>query len=113
MVPGQFVADNSSQDNSSRTIRRRTIRRGQFVAKYKINLIESTASISATLFSSIPLPLQQHYFHHSRFHISYIIFTTSASISATLFITPDSTSETFLSLIPLPFLQHYFRHFRF
>jgi len=61
-VAGQFVADNSL----------RTIRCGQFVAKYKINFIGSTASISATLFSSIPLPLQQHYFHHSRFHISYI-----------------------------------------
>src|SRR6218665_529019 len=57
---GQLVADNSSQDNSSRTTRR-----GQFVAKYNINFIESTASISATFFSLIPLPLQQHYFHHS------------------------------------------------
>src|SRR6218665_3729752 len=57
-VPEQLVADNSSQDNSSRTTRTRTIRRGQFIVKYKINFIESAASISTTFFSSISLPLQ-------------------------------------------------------
>src|SRR6218665_1399863 len=89
--------DNSSQDNSSRTTRR-----GQFVAKYqKIYFIESTASTSATLFSSLPLPYQLHF---SSLPLPFQLH---------FFITPDSTSETFLSLIPLPFLQHYFRHFRF
>jgi len=74
----------------SRTTRRRTIRRGQYVAKYNINFIESTASISAAFFSSIPLPLQQHYFHHTRFHLSY-----------TFFINPAFTSAIFVSSLPL------------
>src|SRR6218665_1954988 len=78
-VPGQFVAGQFVADNSSRTIRR-----GQFVAKYKINFIESTASISATLFTPIPLPLQQYSFHQSRFHFINILFTNPASISAKL-----------------------------
>src|SRR6218665_2091734 len=52
-VPGQFVADNSWQN----------IILGS-------NFKESTISISETFFSSIPLPLQQHY------------FITPASISA-------------------------------
>src|SRR6218665_3523008 len=85
----------------SRTIRRRTIRRGQFVAKYKINFIERTVSIPATLFSSIPLPYQLHF------------LSLPLPFQLQFFITTDSTSETFLSLIPLPFLQHYYHHFRF
>src|SRR6218665_2221374 len=89
--------DNSSQNNSSRTTCR-----GQFVAKYNINFIKSTASISATFFSSIPLPLQQHHFHHSRFHFRNIFLINPASISARLF-----------SSLPRPFQLHFFLHSRF
>jgi len=107
---GQLVADNLSQ----------TIRRRQFVVKYNINFIESTASISATFFSSIPLPLQQHSFHHSRFHFRATFSSLSLPLpqhssywsrfhfSNTLFITIASTPATFFSSIPLPFQQHSF-----
>ena len=119
---GQLIADNLSQ----------TIRRRQFVVKYNINFIESTASISATFFSSIPLPLQQHSFHHSCFHFSYTFFINPASIFATffsslslqlhqhsfrqsrfhfsniLFINPASISAIFVSSHPLPLPQNSF-----
>src|SRR6218665_1509976 len=86
----------------SRTTRRRTIRLGQYVAKYNINFIESTASISAAFFSSIPLPLQQHYFHHTRFHLRNILLINLASISAKLF-----------SSLPRLFQLHFFHLSRF
>src|SRR6218665_290399 len=95
-VPGKFVGRQFVADNSSRTIRC-----GQFVAIYN-NFIVSTASISTTFFSSLPLPLQQYLFHDSRFHFSSIILINPASISATLF-----------SSLPLPFQQHVFHHSRF
>jgi len=101
---GQFGADNSARTIWRWTIRRgqfgATIRLGQFSAKYDINFTESSAfiqqysfhqscfylsnilffnpvSISAILFSSIPLlfqqyfsliphPFQQYSFHQSR-----------------------------------------------
>src|SRR6218665_4025967 len=84
-VAGQFVADNSS----------RTIRRGQFVATYKIEFTESTASISATFFSSILLRLQQLSFHHSHFHFSY-----------TFIMTPAFNSAIFVSSLSVTLLQH-------
>src|SRR6218665_3814570 len=115
MVPGQFVV---------RTIRRRTILRGQLVADnssqsviliFRKNCFHfsnipfiNPASTSATLFSSLSLPFQLHFFHHSLFHFSYtfsslplplqqylfhlshfhfcnILLINPASISATLF----------------------------
>ena len=107
-VPGQFVAGQFVGDNSSRTIRS-----GQLVAKYKIIFIESTASTSATLFSSLPLPNQLYFLshscfhsatllHHSRFHFRNIPLINTASISATLF-----------SSLPLLFQLHFFHHSRF
>src|SRR6218665_1290226 len=109
--------DNSSQNNSSRTTCR-----GQFVAKYNINFIKSTASISATFFSSIPLPLQQHHFHHSRFSISPTLFSSPPlpllqylfhhsrfHFRNILLINPASISATLLSSFPLP-LQQYSYH---
>src|SRR6218665_708641 len=61
-------------------------------ANFSNILFITPASISATFFSSLPLPFQLHFFHHSRFHFSNICF-----------ITPDSTSATFLSSILLSF----------
>jgi len=51
---GQFVAENSSQNMI--LMLQEICNGGQFV------------SISATFFSSLPLPFQQYPFHHPRFH---------------------------------------------
>src|SRR6218665_2431925 len=97
--------------DGSRTIPRSTISRRQFVIdnsswtilrKIKYSFYRIFCLHFATFLSSIPLPFQQHSFHHSHFHYSNNTFNTPASISS-----------TFFSSILLLFQQQSFHHSRF
>lgn len=57
----------------------------------------------STIYSSIPLPLNQ-YFYQSRFLLTYI-FINSSSTEPVLFGNPASTESTIVSSISLP-LNH-------